>query len=217
MPFSVSESRDRINRCNAPSDRKRIALEALDAYEAVADRTSIEMHELAPIVVAVKSPYDIAWGSGTRLLIRLGKINPTARDANRDIILNSRKVNERFQMIATLTAGLPEEWYVEIIRQALNDKGCRVREKAAEAADRLRLKQLVLDLERRLLREEHPKTRRSLEFHAAMLRDGYILEHDDRGNPRLTIRDKDGWVGKYITKKDLDDGMLNAIINEVRR
>ncbi len=216
MQIPVSEYREWIEKRNDPEDRKQVARAVLDAYEELTDRTTIEEHELEPIVAAATSPYLVAWDIGTTFLVRLAKKNSTAQEAIRNIAFHARKVNARFQIVATLRPGLPEKLCVEIVKRALHDKGNRVREKAVFAADRLHLKQLLPDLEARLGCEEHPNVRWHLKYHIAMLRDGYLLERDEKGNPMLTVRTKNGWASPPITQQDLDDGRLQDIVKQVQ-
>lgn len=212
MPVLIPRWHEWVEEQREPPDRKRMAHAALDAYEKLAKRKRIRPDELEPIVIAAKCPYSFVWEIGTKFILCLAETNSTAQNAIRDIVVNARKVNERFQMVAKLRSGLPESFCEELIRQALNDKGNRVREKAAEAPDRLHLKRLVPDLENRLQMETHPNAKRSLEFHTVMLRDGYLLENDGQGNAKITIREKDGWSSQFITQSDIDEGKLEEII-----
>ena len=57
MNIPVSKYREWVNERNAPSDRKQIAYAALDAYEKLVTRETIERDDLEPIVIAARSPY----------------------------------------------------------------------------------------------------------------------------------------------------------------
>jgi len=220
MNISISIYRGWVNAQNDPPDRKQIAHEALDTYEKLVGHDAIERHELGPIVIAAMCPYRVAYDIGTEMLVRLASSNVTAQDVIREIVFNSHKVSERFRIIANLSHGLSREYTVELIRKALNDKGNRVREKAAEVADSLELKELLPDLDKRLLSENHPSAKRAIEFHAAMLRDGYVLKQNVDGSFALTVRKKNGWnngwSGKTIKKEDIENGKLQFLIEKIQ-
>jgi hypothetical protein len=134
--------------------------------------------------------------------------------------MGSKKVTERFRIMAMLgylweSTRLSRSFIDELIRSALQDKGNRVREKAAEAADRLQMKELIPELETSLRRERHRNAKEALRFHLAMLRDGYLIEYE-KGKPVLTVRGRRGWGRPYITQDDIDQGKLASIIADTQ-
>lgn len=194
--------------------KRKLIDAALDAFVRLQRKRRISANDLEPIVAAARCRFRAVWDMGTDLLLYLSTRHSAARVAVREI-LRSRKVNERFQMVASLSPDVPKALAIELIRAALEDKGNRVREKAAEAADRLGLKEVLPDMEKQLRIERHRNAKSSLEFHVAMVRDGYFLQYEN-GGPNLWVRNKDGWGGALITQDDVDQGRLQAIIADAR-
>lgn len=79
----------------------------------------------------------------------------------------------------------------EIIRQAINDKGYRVREKAAEACYQCNLIHLVPLLEESFVKETNEKAKKAIELFLCLLRDGFQLTQYD-GRTNLTFRNEEG-------------------------
>jgi len=163
MKIPVAIYRDWINSRKVPSDRKQLANEALNTFEILSARKTIEPFDLEPIIQAAKSPYLVAFDIGTEMLVRLAVNNLTAQSVIREIVLGARKENERFRMIAALNNDLPREFTIELLRKALYDKGKRVREKAAAMADTLELKELLPEIDKCLHSEPHPITKKGIE------------------------------------------------------
>jgi len=216
MKIPVAIYRDWINSRKVPSDRKQLANEALNTFEILSARKTIEPFDLEPIIQAAKSPYLVAFDIGTEMLVRLAVNNLTAQSVIREIILGARKENERFRMIAALNNDLPREFTIELLRKALYDKGKRVREKAAAMADTLELKELLPEIDKCLHSESHPITKKGIELHAAMLRDGYLLKKIEDGNYSLTVRINNGWRVQIVKKAEIENGKLYQIIADAR-
>ena len=211
MPDLVARYRAWVERNIAQPNERELLNRAIDAYAQARDAASVTAAQVEPLVFAAKSRFTRVWETAMELLVPLAPKHAVVRDAMREM-LNSKKVNERFNVVASLMACVPKSLSMEVIRRALNDKGSRVREKATEAADHLFLNELLPDLERRLAFEGSPGAKKALEFHVAMLRDGYILRREEDGTPRLTVRTKRGWTMPQITQKDIEDGKLNIIV-----
>jgi hypothetical protein len=211
MADVVTRYREWVERNIAEPNKRELLNRAIDAYAQASDAGRVTAAPVEPLVVAAKSRFTRVWESAMELLVRLTPKHPVVRDAMREM-LNSNKVNERFNVVAGLKACVPKSLPIELIRRALNDKGSRVRGKAAEAADRLFLSELLPDLESTLASEGNPSAKENMEFHVAMLRDGYILRREEDGRPRLAVRIKRGWAMPPITQKDIDEGKLNIIV-----
>jgi hypothetical protein len=197
------------------AEKRRLLELAIDAYEEANAARTVTAKQIAPIVVAANSRFTWVWEKGCDLLVSLARKHPAARDAMWEM-LNSRKVNVRFQIVACLDSRVPQSLSLQMIRQAIYDKGNRVRIKAAEAADRLHLKELLPDLESRLASEDHPNAKEAIEDAIAMLRDGYRLEYE--GDERwLTVRTTSGWALVSITQQDIDKGRLQSIIRRTKK
>lgn len=214
MPDFVSENRAWVRENMKEPSKRRLLLAAIDAYDHCHRARNASASEIAPIVKAAKSRFTRVWEIAADFLMRLTPKHPAAREAALEM-LKSDKVNERFQLVASLRRPAPKALLAEMVRAALRDKSFRVREKAAEAADRLQLRRLLPDLEAILAEEEHPTARRAIEFHAAMLRDGYLLRDED-GEPCLWVRTRWGWSTPPITKKAVEKGRLKSIVAKAR-
>ena len=102
-----------------------------------------------------------------------------------------------------------------LIRLGLRDKSHQVRGKAAEAACRLGLTDLIRELEASLKEEKHPIARQSLELAVALLRDGYLLQRTGGKLTNVWVkreRDRGYCISVPITDDDLRNGRLSAII-----
>jgi hypothetical protein len=134
-------------------------------------------------------------------------------------MLDSRKASVRFQAIALLgISHVPKPIAAELIRKALRDKAHKVRAEAAAVAERLGLAELLPELLQALRVEGHALAKKLLEFHIALLRDGYVLEceHDQ---PILTVKLAPGigwWRSFPVTRKDITDGKLKAIVADAK-
>ncbi|MBW4443181.1 MAG: hypothetical protein KME10_18465 [Plectolyngbya sp. WJT66-NPBG17] len=215
MPSSTSRYRDWVDKRNDPLDRKQIAYAALDAYEEIANRDLIQLDDLTPIITAAKSQYMTVWDVGTVFLVRLAETHIAAQGAMLEI-MDSPKAKERLHLIWALTARLPEDFRMNIIRKAISDRAKRVRTIAAAKADLFGFKELLLELEAQRDRESDDDVRNTLQFHIVMLRSGYILERDADGNPCLSVRTKNGWTSPRITQEDIDQGRLGSKIEEMQ-
>jgi len=192
--------------------KRRLLLAALNAFDRLRRVRRISALDLSPIETAAKCPFKAVWIIGTDLIMRLAAKDRVAKDAVRRI-MSSKKVEERFQITAALTCILPKAFSKEIIRIALKDKGKRVREKAVEACDRLRLKEMLPELDARLAVEHNPDVKRQLQFSIAMLREGYLLEPEE---PCLIVTTPIGFCCPVVTKKDITEERLSALISGVK-
>src|SRR5262249_36511416 len=104
----------------------------------------------------------------------------------------------------------------ELLGQALTDRGKRVRSRAAYVCDALRQAEMVPGMLRQAEVEPEADVKRELEFHAAMIRDGYVVEPKEGGGLTLHIRLRAGWTCQDITQKDVDRGRVPAIVAKRR-
>src|SRR5262249_49324844 len=171
------------------------------------------------IVNAALCRFKGVWMMGADLLFRVGAKNKDARDAVLEI-LTSKKAADRYHVICMLgylwdSIRLPRSFMEGVIRTGLKDKSDLVRVEAAVAADRLSIKALIPDVETCLQTEGDADSKKTMAFHLAMLRDGYLLEYRD-GQPELHVRFKQGWTGAFITQDDVDSGRLESIAAAAR-
>lgn len=215
MSINVARHREWLDRRNDPLERKQIAYTALDAYEALENKDHIQLDDLQPIVTAAKSKYSTVWDIGTVFLVRLAESHAAAREAMLKI-MESPKANERSQIVWALTARLPKDFRVQMIRKAITDRSKYVRFEAATKADLFGFKELIPEIEAQRDRESDPESKSALDFHVVMLRDGYLLKRSADGSFYLAVRTKNGWGGSYITQEDIDDGRLWEKIEKMK-
>jgi hypothetical protein len=208
--FTTDQHRDWIHSAEPDAAKRRLALEALDAFDRSANAGKLAPADLAAITEAACSRHRRVWDIGTDMLMRVACKWCEGQAATRQI-LNSAPANARFQITAAITGDLPQPFATEIIRLALHDKSARVRDKAAEACGRLKLKELLPDLERRLTVERDTTVRESLEFFIAMLREGYLLKYRGR-EPILWVQTPGGYCSPALTQADIDGGRLPELI-----
>jgi hypothetical protein len=104
-----------------------------------------------------------------------------------------------------------------MLQRGLTDKSARVRWKAADRADWLERRDLLPDLERALTAEKNAKTRRTLEYHQRMLRDGYIAEDRPGGRISIWVRTSDGTSGHDIDAATVKEKGIVAVVAELRK
>jgi len=56
--------------------------------------------------------------------------------------------------------------------------------------------------------------KQKLEFHAAMIRDGYLVERKEGERLSLCVRARDGWSWQEISQADIDGGRLPILVAE---
>jgi hypothetical protein len=215
MSNAASRYRDWVDKRNDPLDRKRIAYAALDTYVTLANCDRIQLTDLQSIITAAKSKYLTVWDVGTVFLVRLAESHTAAQEAMLEI-MESSKANERSHIIWALTAQLPKDFRLNMLGKAIPDRAKHVRTIAAAKTDLFGFKELIPDLEAQRDQERDDKVKDTLHFHIVMLRDGYILKLNADGNPCLTVRTKNGWGSPYITQEDIDQGRLQAKIEEMQ-
>jgi len=202
-----------------PPAQRNPAKSAIDKFCQLQSKRSVSESDLSLLVSAVRNRFAPVWEVGTDLLFRLARKHAAARDAIRSLMC-STKVTDRFHVIAMLghlseSVAFPKRFSMELIRTALRDKGNRVREKGAQAAERLCLTELVPDLEACLKTECNESPKWAMQHHLLLLRDGYYLEYIN-GSPELTIRTKDGFTSVSISKDDIRGGKLPSIVAEMQ-
>ncbi len=214
MTVSVGEYRKWVSKYLKEPEKRRLANDALDAFERLEKTQNISAEEIRPIVAAAKCRFRQVWDIAADLLTLLSNKHSSAQDAMREM-LQSKKVGERFQVIAALNSRVPKSLALELIRKALKDTGNRVREKAAERADDLKFLQLLPELEQALSVEKHPNAKSALEFNISMLRDGYLVE-DHKKYITVTVRMRRGTSSQIISQEDIDRGRVPSIIADMR-
>ena len=195
-------------------DERRLIFAALDAFEALgAAARQLNREELSAVEEAARSRWVAAWDVGGRALAELACQHVAAQEAFRELVASPAS-SERFQAISSLSARMPAPLLRELLTRGLNDRSKKVRVRAAMTCDTLRLEELLPELERRAGVEPDAEVEYELRFHAAMIRDGYLVERKGRGRLSLCVRTRDGWSWQDISRADLDDGRVPALVAE---
>ncbi len=191
-----------LKSVNTTPQARRIIADALDCYERIHKRKAIRPADLRSIVNAAMSRFRAAWFTGTDLLTSLSARHPAAAEAMKNAA-KSTNGDDRFHIISSLDGSVPRSISLLLVKAALRDRSASVRAKAAEAADRLYLKELIPDLRACLAAEKNSKTNEAFNFHLEMLDRGYLVKKSATGT-RIMVRVKRGWAGRAIPQCDAD-------------
>ena len=123
--------------------------------------------------------------------------------------------SKRFNAIICLCSVTPSEFSVSLVRNGLSDKSSRVRTKAADWALRLRLTDVIPDLEQSLAVESHTATKRTITFSLGLLRDGYLLDDNDSDVVSVTVPTSGGIIGRLVSRDDIDTKGIRAVVSEI--
>jgi hypothetical protein len=191
---------------------RRLMFAAMDSFETLYRAGNVSPDELTAVIEAARSPWVAVWGVGGRLLAEFARRHGSAQITIR-ALATSRKRNERFQAIDSLSAEMPKTLLQELLTLGLNDHSKLVRRRAAMKCDTLRLREMLPEMMQRAAVEPDSQVKHSLEFHAAMIRDGYLIERKG-GNLTLRVRVRNGWSSQLITQDDIDGGRVPALVAE---
>jgi hypothetical protein len=189
--------------------------DALDAFDAIQRAGRADAERLMPIVEAAQSHrrplYDMAVG----LLQELTADFAEARESVARMASDKRS-QVRFNAVISLGARTPRDFSGEVIRQALRDKSAKVRQKAADWAQRRGMAEIVPDLAAALAVESHAATKETMEFNLPLLRDRYLLKKDGAAGFLITIPYARGISTRRVSQEELDAKGISAIIAEVQ-
>ena len=121
----------------------------------------------------------------------------------------------RFNAILCIGASTPASMSMQLLRQCLHDKSARVRGKAADWIGRMRLRELVPDLEEASRNETHVEAKDTINFELRLLRDGYILARQSDGTFSVTARTKIGCIGCFVSESELNRRGIDAIVADL--
>ena len=187
---------------------------ACRAYERMRQADSISPADLKTLVEAASSSRGPLYEQATTFLARLTAQHSEAREAVKQMLHDSQW-HVRFNAILSVCSSTPRDFAVQVVREALNDRSARVREKAADWALRLEMREVVPDLEEQA-KLESGKAIGEIRLSLALLRDGYLLEHDETGYS-LTIPIANGISGHRVSRADLERKGIERVIAEIRR
>jgi hypothetical protein len=194
-------------------EQRRLIFAALDSFELLVGTPTVSPEDLAAIMEAARCPWVAVGDIGGRALAELAGRHQAAQDAFR-VMIASRKSSERLQAVDHLSARMPTSLNQEILRRGINDRSKSVRLCAARKCDRLHLREMLPELEQRVEVEPAPELKQRLEFHIAMIRDGYLIERKEDGEIQLCVRKRNGWSWQEISQEDIDNGRVLSLVAE---
>jgi hypothetical protein len=187
---------------------------AIQAFDTIQERKRISPELLDVIVDAASSSSIPLYETVTGLLSELTGLFVEAQDALLAMANHScRQV--RFNAILCIGESTPRSLSVQILRQGLYDRSAKVRVKAADCIGRMRLRELIPDLEEASRVETNAKAKATMEFELKLLLDGYILERNSDSTLDLTVRIKGGIVGRPVSELELKQRGIEAIVADM--
>jgi hypothetical protein len=188
-------------------------LAAIDAYDTIQEEKRLDAGLLAPIVAAASSSRRPLYENATELLGKLTGEYAIARDVVEGMAVDLRSP-VRFNAILCLKKTTPLDFTLRIIRQGLRDKSANVRRKAADWAGRLRIRQVVPELEAAFAVEKNNKAKETIEFELRLLRDGYILKPEKAGTFCVTAFTPNGCGSRWFKGTEIEQRGMEAIVAE---
>lgn len=187
---------------------------ALDAYERVRQSGKLSDDDLETIVFAACSKRSLLWESFVGKLASLGEFFEEARNAVW-IMANDRYANVRLNAMTCLTDNTPRDFAVKLLTYGLDDKSCRVRQKAADFALRIEIWQVLPAIKDALQRESHSKTRATMEYAVGLLGEGfYVMPNEGFKNVCVVYRCMNQAVRistRDFSKQEVEEHGLDAL------
>jgi hypothetical protein len=187
---------------------------AIDAFDAIEEKQCITPELLAPIVEAASSSRGALWENATDFLGRLTGQYAEAREAVLAMVQQPHS-DVRFNAICCLKKSTPPAMTLQLLRQGLRDKSAKVRWKAADQAGRLRVREIVPELENADAVEKNAKAKEVIGFELKLLRDGYILKRWPDGTLHVTTFTSNGISGHNVSESELQQRGIDAIVAEI--
>jgi hypothetical protein len=195
-------------------DLEPAILAAIDAFDTIKIDKRLNQELLAPIVEAASSSRRPLYENATGFLAKLTGDYAEAHEAVAKMSQDSRS-HVRFNSLLCLAKATPLAFTLRLIRQGLQDKSSIVRQKAADWAGRLRLREVVLDLEEAFGKEQNAKVKATIEFELKLLRDGYILKPDPDGGFWITAFTPNGTGSRRVEQTEFERRGIQAIVAEI--
>jgi hypothetical protein len=183
----------------------------MDAFDAIRNRKRVTDALLRVIVEAASDPHRPCYEIATDFLDKLTRNYGPAREAVEKMATDPRQ-HVRFNAILCIAESAPRPFQLRLLRQGLRDKSSRVRWKAADWAGRLRLADLVPELEDAFAAEKNSRARSTIEFNLRLLRDGYILVPELDGSVEVTTFCKNGIVSGWFQEREIRKRGIRAIV-----
>ena len=188
-------------------------LAAIGAYDSIKRVRQVTPELLEPIVSAASSSRRPLYENASDFLANLTGHFEEARSAVWEMA-HHPKSHVRFNAILCVGRTTPPDFVLAVLRHGLVDGSSRVRWKAADWAGRLRLRELVPELEQAVEAETNEKARGTIEFELKLLRDGYIIEEEPDGGYLVTTFVPDGISTMYVSAADLEAKGVEGIIRD---
>ncbi len=196
--------------------KKQVALNALEAFECLITRESIQAEDLAPILRAAQDTSTLVADFGIVRLMELAEKHNIVLDTLRELFA-STKLKDRFVVIASLRCALPRDFLLEMVSKGLTDRSGKIRWKAAQVCGGLGLKELLPLMESRLSVEKNSDASYELKCSTGILKEGYYLHHTKEGHLWLTVKKTSGQiVTRGLKREQIDKEGLAAIVERMK-
>lgn len=195
-------------RCPELRPAMEATLEAIDCDEAVTSQL------LAPLVEAVCSERRSLMECAACFLSELTGRYEAAREAVQRMARDTRS-EVRLGAILCLGKVTPRTLALGVVREGLRDSIARVRGKAADWAGRLRLHELLPDLEAAEAGEYDAKVKAIIELSSKLLRDGRLIEPQPDGAFAVVAYSRNGITSRVVPRRELRRRGLDAIVEEL--
>jgi hypothetical protein len=205
----------RLGKARRAPDLEAAMRAAADACDAALESGRLTEEQLRVVVAAVNDPRKLLWELAAGYLKRLGERWPEAAAAVLGLS-RSPKAQPRFNALLALGHKTPQPVMEAVLRSGLADKNARSRGKAAQQLQRFEQRTLVADLQAAIAAESRPEVRREMEFHLALLCDGYVLQPWADGSCDLTVRTRDGWASRRVPSEERAAKDIGTIVQEFR-
>lgn len=169
---------------------------------------------LAPLVEAVATTRRCLLECAACFLSELTGRYEAACDAVARMARDTRS-EVRLGAILCLGKRTPRPLVLAVVQQGLRDTSARVRRKAADWAVRLRLHELLPDLQSAARREGDEKAARVMDFALKLLREGRLIEPQPGGTFAVVAYGCDGIVSRLVPRRELRWRGLEAIVAEL--
>jgi len=195
-------------------DDEAILRSAMDAFDEIQSKKKATNQLLEPIVQAASFSRLSVSGIPVDLLRQLTEEHEEARVAVSQLA-RGRRSHDRFNAIMCIGKDSPKSFQLKLLSQGLRDRSSSVRWKSADWAGRLRLRELVPELEEAFAREKHEKARQTIELELRLLRDGFILDRKQDGTMWITTFVPHGIRCQRIEQTEIDARGIEAIAAEI--
>jgi hypothetical protein len=186
---------------------------AIDAFDSIQARKSATARLLAPIVEAASDSRRMISEIPVAFLDQLTEKHAEACEAVSRMAIDKRG-HTRFNAIMCIGKAAPLAFKVKLLRQGLRDKSSKVRQMSADWTGRLRLRELVPDLEEAVAAEQDAKTKATMQYALNCLNGGYTVKHESDGTVAVTKFTLNGGQTRWFEKEELDRRGIEAILAE---